>query len=89
MPYGKYSGPDKADKGMENGSCNRSSCQDSPAIWYNHGSLAWYCAECRANIQFDRFNYNNWNKNHRVTCGHPMFETRKMMDERMGIINDK
>ena len=83
MPFGKYHGPDKPDKGEEDGSCNRSSCQDSPAIWYNHGSLAWYCGGCRRAIEFDSFNLHNWRTNYQPSYGHPMFETREMMDERL------
>lgn len=82
MPYGSYNGPNKADKGKEGGSCNRTLCQDSPANWFNHGSYSWYCASCRRDIEFDRFNLRNWQQNHQPKCGHPMFETREMMDER-------
>lgn len=79
MPYGAYNGPDK---GLEGGSCNRSTCQDSPAIWYNHGSLSWYCESCRRDIEFDSFNYTDWERNWRPQLGHPMFETRGMMEAR-------
>jgi hypothetical protein len=82
MAYGDYDGPDKADKGEENGSCNRTRCQDTPALWYNHGSRHWYCASCRRDIQFDSFNLNDWELNWRPRVGHPMFETREMMDAR-------
>lgn len=80
MAYGDYSGPDKADKGHEGGSCNRRLCQDAPANWYNHGSLSWYCASCRRQIQFDHFNHSEW-ENQKLE--YPMFETREMMDARM------
>lgn len=84
MPYPHYNGPDKADKEQEGGSCNRSRCQDSPAIWYNHGSHSWYCAGCRHEIQFDSFNLRDWNANFRPRYGHDMFETREMMTAREG-----
>lgn len=82
MAYGDYDGPNKDDKGQENGSCNRTLCQAPDAIWYNHGSYSWYCADCRRDIQFDSFNQRDWKLNFEVRCGHPMFETREMMDER-------
>lgn len=82
MAYGDYSGPDKPNKGHEGGACNRQSCQAEPANWFNHGSYAWYCDDCRNDIQFDRFNYTNWEVRWRPGCGHPQFETRQMMDER-------
>lgn len=82
MAYGDYNGPDKPDKGQEGGSCNRRLCQAPSAEWYNHGSYAWYCEDCRVTIQFDSFNYRNWQANHQPKCGHPQFETREMMDAR-------
>lgn len=82
MPYGSYDGPDKADKGKEGGSCNRSLCQDPGAIWYNHGSHAWYCPSCRDTIEFDSFNLAHWRRDFEPKCGHPMFETREMMEKR-------
>ena len=74
--------PCKPDKGREGGSCNRQSCQASPADWYNHGSGKWYCADCRADIQFDSFNQRDWALNWEPRKGHPMFETRDQMDGR-------
>lgn len=82
MAYGDYEGPDKADKGKEGGSCNRSRCQAPNAVWYNHGSYAWYCEDCRNAIEFDIFNLRNWRLRHEPDCGHPMFETREMMEAR-------
>lgn len=87
MPYPMYDGPEKADKGKEGGSCNRTRCQDAPALWYNHGSYAWYCERCRNAIEFDSFNLANWNQEWRPKLGHPMFETRAMMDAREGKIS--
>jgi hypothetical protein len=84
MPHGQYQGPDKADKGQEGGSCNRSACQDAGADWYNHGSLKWYCERCMHDIRFDRFNLRDWERNHQPKCGHPMFETREMVNAREG-----
>ncbi|MEQ9347720.1 MAG: hypothetical protein RIG26_14870 [Thalassospira sp.] len=82
MAYGDYSGPDKPNKGQEGGACNRQLCQHEPANWFNHGSRSWYCDTCRHQIEFDAFNYRDWQANHEPDCGHPMFETRHMMDAR-------
>lgn len=82
MSFGDYWGPDKDDKGQEGGSCNRSRCQDSPAIWYNHGSHAWYCEDCREDIEFDTFNKNYWDTHMLDLLGYPMFETREMITAR-------
>ena len=82
MSYGEYDGPDKADKGQMNGSCNRSSCQCAPAAWFNHGSRAWYCDDCRRDIEFDAFNLRDWRNNYQPRLGHPMFETQEMMNAR-------
>lgn len=83
MAYGSYSGPDKADKGKENGSCNRSLCQAPDAVWYNHGSHSWYCCDCRHEIEFDSFNKRDWDSYWKPRVGHPMFETRDMMNNRI------
>lgn len=81
----KLDQPLKSDKGQEGGSCNRRACQAPGAIWFNHGSLAWYCEHCRKEIEFDSFNLANWQRNHQPKCGHPMFETREMMNRRAGV----
>ena len=80
MPYGQYSGPDKADKGKKHGSCNRSSCQDNPAIWWNHGSYAWYCERCKNDI-YDAWAQRMWIRDF-PKADYPMFETVEMMAER-------
>ena len=36
----------KADKGHKAGSCNRTACQRSGAVWWNRGSYSWYCTDC-------------------------------------------
>lgn len=82
MAYGDYNGPNKADKGDEGGSCNRTRCQCSPARWFNHGSRSWYCDDCRRDIEFDPVNSRDWERNFKPRLGHPMFETREMMVER-------
>lgn len=82
MAYGDYSGPDKPNKGREDGACNRQRCQSEPARWYNHGSYAWYCDDCRHDIGEDSFNKRNWEQAWQPTCGHPQFETREMMNSR-------
>lgn len=80
MSYGDYNGPDKPDKGKEGGSCNRGRCQSSPANWYNHGSFAWYCVECKDKI-YDAPGQRFWARDF-PNCNHPMFETREQMDIR-------
>ncbi len=84
MPFGDLSldAPEKENKGLENGACNVRSCQAEPANWYNHGSHAWYCEECRSQIQFDPVNFRDWTHNWLPKIGHAMFETREMIDER-------
>lgn len=79
MAYGDYNGPDKPDKGKEGGSCNRRRCQAAPALWYNHGSYAWYCADCARDI--GRANDAHW-LGSTYYPGHPMLETREMMTAR-------
>jgi hypothetical protein len=44
----------KPDKGLYNGSCNRTACQKSGATWYNHCTRAYYCKPCAHEI-------NRWN----------------------------
>lgn len=46
----------KADKGHEGGSCNREACQAPGAIFYNHGSLSFYCSACAQMLSNDSFN---------------------------------
>lgn len=89
MAYGDYNGPDKPDKGCENGSCNRTLCQAPNARWYNHGSYSWYCDDCRETIQFDHVNLAGWKRDFEPKCGHPMFETREEMSARKGISNGR
>lgn len=79
MSYGDYDGPDKWDKGCENGSCNRRACQDSPAIYYNHWTLKWYCKSCAIDIGQDPFVLSDWVK---FGKPFPMFETREMINTR-------
>lgn len=83
MAYGDYDGPNKTNKGHEGGACNRTLCQAEPALWYNHGSLEWYCAECAWDIGEDLFNKRDWLANWQPRLGHPMFETREQIDARM------
>lgn len=81
MAFGDYDGPDKPNKGHEGGACNRARCQAEPADWYNHGSLSWYCKDCKHDIGDDVFNRINWLHDF-SHLGHPMFETREMMIDR-------
>jgi hypothetical protein len=80
--YGDYDGPNKADKGKEGGSCNRTRCQDSPANYWNHGSYSWYCADCALEIGQDQVNLRSWMTEWYPKVGHPMFETLEQMRER-------
>lgn len=89
MAYGDYNGPNKPDKGKEGGSCNRTRCQCATANWYNHGSYAWYCDDCRYQIQFDHMNLRDWQTRWQPKCGHPMFETREMMDARAALASQE
>lgn len=82
MAYGDYDGPNKPDKAEEGGSCNRTRCQCSPALWLNHANSKWYCRECARDIGMDAFNYRDWKTNYEPKYGHPMFETREMIDAR-------
>lgn len=40
--------PEKPDKGLRGGSCNRRACQAPGATWYNRSTRAHYCGECAA-----------------------------------------
>jgi hypothetical protein len=82
MAYGDYNGPDKPNKGKEDGACNRRRCQCEPARWYNHGSYSWYCDDCARDIGQDPMNLRDWKLRYEPKLGHPMFETRQMMDDR-------
>ena len=82
MAYGDYDGPDKPNKGQEGGACKRQLCQDEPALWFNHGSNSWYCASCADQIGNDVVNLRDWQRNWQPRLGHPMFETREMMNAR-------
>lgn len=82
MAYGDYTGPDKPNKGHEGGACNRTRCQCEPALWFNHGSRSWYCEDCARDIGQDSFNLRDWKLNYEPQLGHPMFETRDMIDDR-------
>lgn len=75
----------KSNKGLEGGACNRRSCQAEPADFFNHGSHSWYCARCRFDIGEDSFNKADWEANYQPKYGHPMFETRKQIDARVGV----
>lgn len=89
MAYGDYNGPDKADKGKEGGSCNRGRCQCAPAHWWIHGSYSWYCDDCKRDIGDDPMNRADWKRMYEPRLGHPMFETREMMDARAALIQEQ
>lgn len=84
MAFGDLSldAPEKPNKGLEGGSCNRRSCQAEPALWWNHGSYSWYCADCARDIGDDVVNRSDWARNFFPKLGHPQFETREMIDAR-------
>lgn len=75
--------PEKPNKGREGGACNRRSCQSEPALHYNHGSYAWYCADCARDIGDDHVNRRGWAMDF-GHLGHPMFETREQITARGG-----
>lgn len=85
MTYGDLplDAPEKPNKGHEGGACNRRACQAEPAMWWNHGSHSWYCADCARDIGDDPVNRMEWTLRWEPTRGHPMFETRDMMLERV------
>jgi hypothetical protein len=85
MAYGDLplDAPHKPNKGLEGGACNRQSCQAEPALYYNHGSLSWYCADCAHDIGQDHINLRDWELNWKPRLGHDMFETREQMDARL------
>jgi hypothetical protein len=80
MSYGDYDGPDKPNKGEENGACMRQRCQAEPAIWYNHGSFRWYCSDCARDIGQDHVNLRHWDRDWRPKLGHAQFQPREQMD---------
>jgi hypothetical protein len=84
MAYGDLplDAPLKPNKGMEGGACNRQSCQAEPALYYNHGSGAWYCEDCKRDIGMDIVNLRDWELRWRPRLGHAMFETREEIDAR-------
>lgn len=84
MTYGDLplDAPEKPNKGMEGGACNRRACQAEPALYWNHGSHSWYCADCARDIGEDPVNKRDWELRHRPTCGHAMFETREEITAR-------
>lgn len=42
------------------------------------------CGDCRQEIEFDTANKRHWDAWLRPTHGHPMFETRAMIESRKG-----
>lgn len=72
----------KPDKGHENGSCNRTACQQSPATWFSNIMKKWYCARCADLIGNDPHNRRDWETDLKKYCPNGLFETRAMMDLR-------
>lgn len=52
------------EKGTQNGECNRKSCSNKKAIYYNLSTLKFYCESC-ANI----INHENESDSHRLFGG--------------------
>lgn len=65
-------------KGIKGGRCNMTSCQtpNEPALWYNHGSLAYYCEECARILNEDPFNKIEAQR----MFGHPLCTLTKEQD---------
>lgn len=42
----------KPDKGLKNGSCNRTACQRPNAIYFNKSTRAYYCEDCAREINW-------------------------------------
>lgn len=42
----------KPDKGLKNGSCNLTACQQPGATWYNKSTQKYYCAACAKEINW-------------------------------------
>lgn len=84
MTYGDLplDAPEKPNKGLEGGACNRRACQAEPALWWNRGSHSWYCEDCARDIREDPVNKQHWELRWQPACGHPMFETREQMNAR-------
>lgn len=80
MAYFDYNGPDKPNKGVEGGACNRRLCQAEPALWHNWGTEKWYCADCANDIGNDPVNRRDWELNWLPKLGHQMFRTREDFD---------
>jgi hypothetical protein len=72
----------KADKGHEGGSCNRTACQQPPAIWHSVIMKKWYCARCADLIGNDPHNRRDWETDLKRHYPQGLFETRQMMDAR-------
>lgn len=51
------SAPDTLMKGVVNGNCNRTACQQPGAVWLNESTRAYYCRNCAITIQQEE---NNW-----------------------------
>lgn len=57
----------KADKGLKNGSCNRTACQDPGANFFNRSTKAYYCEYCARRIN----NFDDTRKYCQETFGNP------------------
>jgi hypothetical protein len=43
-------------KGKQGGNCNRTSCQQPNAIYFNHSTRAYYCEDCAHWLNNDIYN---------------------------------
>lgn len=58
----------KPNKGLKNGVCNRQACQAEGAIFFNHGTMLYYCGRCAHDLNTDRFNREDAQR----LWGHPL-----------------
>ncbi len=52
-------------KGIKNGNCNRTDCQEPEAIYFNYATRKWYCHKCAVKI-------NKLNPEAHVMFGHDL-----------------
>lgn len=48
------------EKGLFNGRCNVTACQEPGAVFFNTGSNAYYCSECAADIHAGTRHHLDW-----------------------------
>jgi len=75
-------GFDDSIRGKEGGMCNILGCGGTPATWWNHAAMRWYCSPCRQKIEANPVQIQKWQEDFYPSLQHPQFETREMMIER-------